>query len=289
MNRFLLLAVMAFTLQITSCGCTYVEPGHVGVYVDRNKGVVNDTPVGPGYQSYMPVGAHIVEYPVFMQTVVYCKSPHEGSDKNEEIDVTTMESQSIAFDVSLSFELDGAKVPKLYTRFRSDIHSITHNYVRQTIREGMQEVVGNMHILDVLGSQKGQIKDKVTEKLVKELSQYGFLIKQFTINATRPPDSIVKAIEAKNVMEQEGLQAQNAMKKKEYEGQQMVITAEAEGRSITAKAEAQAKANKLIAESLSPTLVNYMAVQKWDGHLPTSTGGAVPFLNLGKTETPAGK
>jgi hypothetical protein len=31
----------------------------------------------------------------------------------------------------------------------------------------------------------------------------------------------------------------------------------------------------------SPALVQWQAVDKWDGHLPTVNGGAMPFINVG--------
>ena len=53
--------------------------------------------------------------------------------------------------------------------------------------------------------------------------------------------------------------------------------------AILGVATAQAKANQLLNASLTPTLVNYKAIEKWDGKLPTySGGGAVPFLNINK-------
>ena len=38
-------------------------------------------------------------------------------------------------------------------------------------------------------------------------------------------------------------------------------------------AEAQAEANRKLAESLSDTLIEYQKIQKWDGKLPTVSGG----------------
>ena len=38
-------------------------------------------------------------------------------------------------------------------------------------------------------------------------------------------------------------------------------------------ADAQAEANRKLAESLSDTLIDYQKVQKWDGKLPTVSGG----------------
>lgn len=36
---------------------------------------------------------------------------------------------------------------------------------------------------------------------------------------------------------------------------------------------AQAEANRKLAESLSDTLIDYQKIQKWDGKLPTVSGG----------------
>ena len=47
-------------------------------------------------------------------------------------------------------------------------------------------------------------------------------------------------------------------------------------------AKAQAEANRLLTGSLNQTLVNYRAVDKWNGVLPTVTSGATPFIDLRK-------
>jgi hypothetical protein len=46
-------------------------------------------------------------------------------------------------------------------------------------------------------------------------------------------------------------------------------------------AEAQAKANKVLADSLTPEFVQYQAITRWDGQLPKMTGsGAIPFIDV---------
>ena len=39
-------------------------------------------------------------------------------------------------------------------------------------------------------------------------------------------------------------------------------------------------ANQLLNASLSPTLVQWQAIQKWNGTMPTVTGGAMPFVDV---------
>ena len=54
----------------------------------------------------------------------------------------------------------------------------------------------------------------------------------------------------------------------------MAITnAEAEAQKTSIAADAQAEANRKLAESLSDTLIDYQKIQKWDGKLPTVSGG----------------
>jgi hypothetical protein len=51
--------------------------------------------------------------------------------------------------------------------------------------------------------------------------------------------------------------------------------------STGAKAKGDAQAIQIEAQALSqnPQVIQYQAVQKWDGHLPQATSG-VPFINL---------
>lgn len=66
-------------------------------------------------------------------------------------------------------------------------------------------------------------------------------------------------------------------------GKKEASIAEAEGvaKSIELKAKAQSEANALLTTSLSPPLLQYETLQKWDGKLPVyNDSGAVPFINL---------
>lgn len=60
----------------------------------------------------------------------------------------------------------------------------------------------------------------------------------------------------------------------------MVAEADGVAQSILKKAEAEAKANNLVNNSLTTTLIDYERTKRWNGVLPQVTGGAVPFVNL---------
>jgi hypothetical protein len=49
-----------------------------------------------------------------------------------------------------------------------------------------------------------------------------------------------------------------------------------------------AKANEALSHSISPILVQYKSIEKWNGILPQVSGSAMPFIDLGKSEKSPG-
>jgi regulator of protease activity HflC (stomatin/prohibitin superfamily) len=259
---------------------TYINPGHVGIVIHRAGGGVDPHPLGPGVHTRVPFATGIEEYPVFLKTVVLARSNIEGSTSNDEINVNSVEGQPLSLDVSLSFELDPTQTPKLYSTFRTDIDQITHGFVKQAIRQSLQEVVGTEPIADIIGPKKAEATNRSRALIAQRLQPYGFEVKQFTINELRAPAAVMEAINQKNVMQQQALTAQNELQKNTFNAQGDSIKAAGRAKAITAEAEAQARANTLLSQSITPTLVQYEITKKWDGKLPTVSGGSTPLIQL---------
>ncbi len=272
-------AIVVVGVFLTS-GFTYIGPGHVGIVIRRTGGGVDQTPLGPGLHMINPATTGVEEYPTFMQTLVLTRASTEGSPNNDEINVNSVEGQPLSLDVSMSFELDPTKVPALYSTFRTDIEMIKHGYIKQAIRQALQEVVGSEEISAIIGPKKAEATTKVTQLLEQRLMPYGVLVKQFTINELRAPQAVMSAINQKNVMQQDALTAQNALQKNQFEAQADSIRAAGRAKAILAEAEAQAKANRLLSESITPTLVQYEQMKKWDGKLPQVQGGGTPLISI---------
>jgi regulator of protease activity HflC (stomatin/prohibitin superfamily) len=267
-------------LVLLPTAMTYINPGHVGIVIHRVGGGVDKTPLSPGLHARNPLTTGIEEYPTFMQTVVLTRSSSEGSRGNDEINVNSVEGQPLSLDVSMSFELDPMRVPALYSTFRTDIATIQHTYVKQAIRQALQEVVGNEEIAAIIGPKKAEVTGRVTRLLESRLSAYGILVKQFTINELRAPPSVIEAINQKNVMQQQALTAQNELQKNQFQAQGDSIKAAGRAKAILAEAEAQSKANRLLSESITPTLVQYEMTKRWNGQMPQVSGSAMPMIQL---------
>ncbi len=278
-----LLAITAGVLMllfVLPSTVTYINPGYVGIVIHRAGGGVDPQPLGPGLHMRNPLTTGIEEYPVFMQTLVLTRGSTEGSINNDEINVNSVEGQPLSLDVSMSFELNQGAVPKLYSTFRTDITTIQHGYVKQAIRQALQETVGNEAIADIIGPKKAEVVGRTQHLIEQRLAPYGIEVKQFTLNELRAPDAVMQAINQKNVMQQQGLTAQNELQKNQFQAQGDSIKAAGRAKAITAEAEAQAKANRLLAESITPNLVQYEMAKRWNGQMPQVTGGAMPMLQL---------
>jgi len=74
-----------------------------------------------------------------------------------------------------------------------------------------------------------------------------------------------KAVEDKQIAEQQAKTAMNQVAIEEAEAAKTVVRAVAEAESTLALARAQAEANKLLDRSLTEKVIRYEMVKKWDG------------------------
>ena len=275
-----LVAVLVVGVLLAKKMVTYIEPGHVGIVIHRGGGGVDPTPLNAGFHVRNPLMTQITEYPTFMQTLILTQASSEGSANNDEINVNSVEGQPLSLDISMSFELRPDKVPALYQTFRTDVQTISHGFIKQAIRQSLQEVVGNEEIAAILGPKKAEVVSRTQTLLQKKLDGYGIIVRQFTLNEFRAPKAVMDAISLKNVMQQQSLTAQNELQKNTFQAQGDSIKAMGRAKAILAEAEAQAKANELLSRSITSTLVQYEMAKRWNGQMPQVTGGAMPMLQL---------
>jgi regulator of protease activity HflC (stomatin/prohibitin superfamily) len=265
-------------------GCTSIDPGNVGIEISKagsSRGV-QDVTLKTGWVFYNPLWTEVIEYPTYMQTVKWTKNPNEGSSADESLTFTTQDSMVINADVSLSYQLNYDKVPAFYVKFRADdIEKFTDGFMRNVARDAFNEVAGKYSVEQVMGDN-GPILTAVRGKMMEQLSQYGIVIDQLGfIGAPRPPDSVTNAINMKVQAQQIALQKQNEVAQAEAEARKHIAFAEGDAKANVIRAQADAQANQLRSQSLTPALVEWTEIQKWDGHGPQVLGaGSGLLVNL---------
>jgi len=121
-------------------------------------------------------------------------------------------------------------------------------------------------------------------KLGDNLARYHIIVDDIYFANIRFSPEYERAVEAKQVAQQQVETQRQVLAQREIEAQQKVATAKGEAESILVVAQGQAKANDALSRSISPILVQYKSIEKWNGILPQVSGGALPLIDLGKTE-----
>jgi regulator of protease activity HflC (stomatin/prohibitin superfamily) len=289
----------AVVLAVAFVGCsatTRVDAGHVGIAVklagsDRG---VQDMPVVTGWVVYNPITEQIVIFPTSVQNVVWSANPHEGRPIDESITFSSSEGVNVNADIGLSFHIEPSLAPKLYARFRqNDLAALADGYVRNTVREAFNDVASKMPVQDVYGAGKSKMLSETTQKCRDVLNKDGFVIDQLTLNgALRLPQNVADAINRAMEATQNAIQSENRVRQVKAEAEQAITQAHGAAEAVREKAEgdadallirarSEAKANEIIRLSMSPVVLQYRALEHWDGKLPTYNGGGqVPLLTI---------
>jgi regulator of protease activity HflC (stomatin/prohibitin superfamily) len=143
-------------------------------------------------------------------------------------------------------------------------------------------VAGKYRIEQIMGDNATLIAE-VRSELQKELDPIGIHLKQFGfIGAPRPPASVTQTINENNQAMQVSRRKQNELAQVQADAAKVIAEAEGQRQATLIAADADSRYNRMLAESLTPLLVQNRTISKWDGHLPQVSGqsGMVPMIQL---------
>jgi len=304
-KRFLTFIAVVGLLLFAGCEMTTrVDAGHVGIRVklagsDRG---VQDMPVVTGWVFYNPISEQIVIFPTSVQNVVWSLNPHEGRPVDESITFSSSEGVNVNADIGLSFHIEPSLAPRLYGRFRqNDMLELADGYVRNTVREAFNDVASKIPVQDVYGAGKSKMLAEATQRCRDVLGKDGFVIDQLTFNgALRLPQNVADAINRAMEATQNAIQSENRVRQVKAEAEQAITKAtgaaeaarqqaQGEGDALLIRARSEAKANEIIRLSMSASVLQYRALEHWDGKLPTYNGGGqLPLLTIDATKLGTG-
>lgn len=274
--------LLLFILVMTSC--SKVPQGYVGIKVyllGSSKGVDHEV-LGVG-RYWIGANEELFKFPTYQINYVYTKSPTEGSPENEEFTFQTREGMECSVDLGVAMHFEKEKITLMFQKYRKGEEEIRGVVVRNSIRDALNKIASSMNVESVYGEGKTILIDSVQHVVKNYLDSTGiFIDKLYLIGSIRIPSSVKEALDSKVKMTQEAQQTENEVQKAKAEADIQIAKANGEAQSILIQAQAQAKANQLISASITQTLVQYKAIEKWDGKLPTVSGGNTPFINIPK-------
>ncbi|MGA9934597.1 MAG: prohibitin family protein, partial [Nitrososphaeraceae archaeon] len=168
------------------------------------------------------------------------------------------------------------------------------------IQESVKQVTARFNAEELI-TQRETVKTEIEQQIRARLSAYNIIVDAISITEFEFSADFVRAVEAKVAAQQRALQAQNELQRIEIEaqqaearavGEQQANIARAEGvrQSNVLQAQGEAQAITTIDEQLrqSPSYLEWLKSQKWDGQLPLVVGGSgaegqsavTPFIQI---------
>lgn len=253
-----ILACSLLIVLISLRPCAIVSAGHRGVVL--NWGAVSGKVLGEGLSFRIPI----------MQTVK--KIDVQTQKLEEKTDAYSKDIQSVTTTLALNYHVKPEVVNSLYQNVGVDFVS---RLVIPAIQESVKSAVAKFTAQNLV-EERPKVKEEIKMELSNRLSTY-LSIDEFSITNFTFSDQYEKAVEEKQVAQQNALKAENDLLRIKTEAEQRIAQAKAEAEAIRIQAQA-------VTSQGGRDYVQLQAIKQWNGILPTSMipNGTVPFLDLSK-------
>lgn len=278
-------------LSLLNAGWRTVQPGYVGIVFDKITHKVTSKFREPGWTVINPFTQSIQEYPVTIQTYAMVQKGSEGQVTGDDsIKVQSSEGQQLNLDVVIQYQVKRDEAGALYEDWGgADIVDVEDRVVRQYTRSQVPVISALYGWEGITASKRGELVGKISEVLQTEFARRHLELVSFGIREVHLPETLqqqlTNKIQAQQQAEQQQYQLDQAKVRAEQdrveaEGRANALKAQAAGeaQATLVRAQAQAEANLVLAKSLTPELIRYQQVQRWDGQLPVFSGGAATPL-----------
>ncbi len=255
---FLGFAIPALLLVIlVSSSVVIVGPGQRGVVL--NFGAVSPNVWEEGLHFKIPVYQNVVRMDVRVQ-----KETTEAAAASKDL-------QDIHSTIAVNYNVIPDKAGWVF-------QNIGAGYRERVIDPVTQEVVkatSAKYTAVELITNREKVRSEIKEMLKERLLEYNISVVDVSIVNFAFSKQFTQAIENKQTAEQMALKAQRDLERVKIEAQQKI-----------AQAQAEAEALRLQKQNITPELVELRrieamqeAIRKWNGVMPSVTGGAMPFID----------
>ena len=247
-KKKILISLIAILLIVTIfCSFKTIKSGEIGLKVRFGK--IVDSSLKEGLNLKIPYLEKIVIVNIKVQKVVI---DTESSSKD---------LQTIQTSLAVNYRIKSETASNLYK-------TVGNNYedtiLDPAIKESLKATIAKYTAEEVI-TKRAEVSDEAMSELQNKVEKYGIIIDNFNITNLSFSEEYSKAIEEKQVAEQ----------------QLAKVKLEAEAKIV--EAEATNKANELLKQTLTDEIIAKEFIEKWDGKLPTTYAGdnVMGLFNMG--------
>lgn len=260
-----------------------IPAGYVGVVYNMNGGI-SDKTLSQGFHVVAPT-QNVTTYSIGIEQSYLTASKDGDSNGDESFEVPSNDGKGLTVDMTFTYRYDADRVADTFTRFKGQSgKDVKDSFIKPNIMSWTKEVTAKYSVIDLLGDKRATLNSELTDYLKQKFEPYGIVIESVSLINIDPDEetrsAVQKKVNAQQDLELAKIEQQtanvNAEKEKEVaitKANQEKETAQINAEAKLIEAQAEAESNRLIAQSLTPELIEKQKYEKWDGKLPTVQAG----------------
>lgn len=180
--------------------------------------------------------------------------------QKDEQDATaaTKDLQDVNAKLAVNYALDNATALRVYKELGKDYRDrVVTPAVQESFKAASAEYTASQ-----LVTERTAVKAKAYDIIKQRLDKYGIRVVDLNIVNFNFSPEFNKAIEDKQVAAQQAEKAKQDLERIKVEAEQAIT-----------RAQGEAEAQRLQQQTLTPELLQKLAIEKWNGQLPTTQAG----------------
>ena len=283
LGGFTTAAILIFVIVVFLFCTVRIPAGYVGVVYNMNGGI-SDKTLSQGFHVVAPT-QNVTTYSIGIEQSYLTASKDGDSNGDESFEVPSNDGKGLTVDMTFTYRYDADRVADTFTRFKGQSgKDVKDSFIKPNIMSWTKEVTAKYSVIDLLGDKRATLNSELTDYLKQKFEPYGIVIESVSLINIDPDEetrsAVQKKVNAQQDLELAKIEQQtanvNAEKEKEVaitKANQEKETAQINAEAKLIEAQAEAESNRLIAQSLTPELIEKQKYEKWDGKLPTVQAG----------------
>lgn len=166
MKKFRLFQILPLFAAILLVGCDRVEPGNVGIKVNKlgdDKGVGEVVGVGRYWTGW---NTEVYIFPTFKQMKTY----------DEPFSFQMSDGTTIGYHIGVAYKVDPSKVTTVFQTYRKGVDDITDTDLRQKIADALNRLASKMTTDKFIDGGKSELLDSALKDIQAEMTPIGIQV-----------------------------------------------------------------------------------------------------------------
>lgn len=253
-------------LALAPFSMSFVPANHVGIVYNPFGGGLQDTTINEGFYFKKPFVDKIYKMNTEVQSLGL-----------QNITIQTNDAQWISFNLDIKYQVKDRDALIVFKNYKDDSEKMKNELIAPVVQRAIEEVTTQYNVVGVLGEQRNEAYEKITDSVAFNLSKFGITLNNLTILDSDAGSEIEAAI-AQEAVEQKAIDtAKQTQEKVKIQNETKLLETETSAKQKVINAQAEADANKLVSNSVTPELTSYIEAQargKW-GWITVQTQEAI--------------